>query len=154
MLFTELLGVLFFFFFTNFYLPLQGDVGLPGAAGLPVSSHPVSFTSHYAVCNVRTFRGAGSVEMFSCGCDLKWLDWGFVNITAFFGRPGATDKNVLKHLAHRDGKVRHSGEESLCHITIAWEWVKQGADRQGSVGILTWAREDRHEQPGRERMGL
>lgn len=47
-------------------------------------------------------------------------------------------------------KVRHSGEQSLCHITIAWEWVKQGADRQGSVGILTRAKKDRDEQPGGE----
>lgn len=46
--------------------------------------------------------------------------------------------------------MRHSGERSLCPITISWEWVKQGADRQGSVGILTRAKKDRHEQPGRE----
>lgn len=36
--------------------------------------------------------------------------------------------------------MRHSGEHPLCHITVGWEWVKQGADREGSVGILTWAK--------------
>lgn len=47
--------------------------------------------------------------------------------------------------------MRHSGEQSLCHITIAREWVKHEADRQGSVGILhPWAKKDRDEQSGRE----
>lgn len=62
----------------------------------------------------------------------------FVNITAFLGRTDTSHGG--KTSGPERQKVGHSGKQSLCHITSAWEWVKQGADRQGSVGILTWAK--------------
>lgn len=69
-----------------------------------------------------------------------------------FGRPG--DTHSVKTSVPRRWKVKHSGEQSLCHITISWERVKQGADRQGSVGFLARTKKDRDERPGREEWEL
>lgn len=67
--------------FTNYYLHSQGDVGLPGTPGRLVSSHYFHLIM-LSVC--RTHRISKNVEMYSCWCDLKWLDKHFVNMTAFW----------------------------------------------------------------------